>query len=219
MTTQREKILAVICGWVGRSESDGSHRKIIDIYNAEKPLARGYAVKPTDAWCAATVSAAAIAAGVPRSIFPRECGCGKMIEGFQKLGAWVENDAYKPTPGDVIMYDWQDNGVGDNKGAPDHVGIVEGVSGGKIRVVEGNINNAVGYRTIAVGAKCIRGYCVPKYADEDKPDEVTSAIQALARAGHIANAEYWIDAVKSNKVKYLGDMLIKFAAVVAKKGA
>ena len=53
-----------------------------------------------------------------------------MIQLFQKLGAWQENDAHVPQPGDVIFYDWDDSGVGDNTGWPDHVGIVESVNCG-----------------------------------------------------------------------------------------
>ena len=32
------------------------------------------------------------------------------------MGCWQENDAYVPSPGDAILYDWQDNGIGDNTG-------------------------------------------------------------------------------------------------------
>jgi hypothetical protein len=86
-----------------------------------------------------------------------------MIELFKKLGSWVENDARTPKPGDIIFYDWQDNGIGDNKGWSDHVGIVEKVSGTTITIIEGNKNNAVERRIINVNAKGIRGYGVPKY--------------------------------------------------------
>ena len=41
----------------------------------------------------------------------------------------MENDAYVPSPGDYIFYDWQDSGVGDNKGSSDHVGVGEKVEG------------------------------------------------------------------------------------------
>jgi hypothetical protein len=53
---------------------------------------------------------------------------------------------------------------GDNTGWPDHVGIVEKVSGKTITVIEGNKSNAVGRRTLQVGGKYIRGYGVPKYS-------------------------------------------------------
>lgn len=175
----REKVVNTAVAWLGCKESDGSHRKIIDTYNSHKPLARGYAVKYTDAWCSTFVSAVAIKAGVT-DILPTECGCEKHTELFKKLGSWVENDAHVPAMGDVIFYDWQDTGAGDNTGYADHVGIVVSVAGGKVKIVEGNMNNAVGYRTIAVNGKYIRGYGVPDYAGKatEKENDVPAPAPA-----------------------------------------
>ena len=159
----RAKVVSIAEKYLGCKESNGSHRKIIDLYNSHKPLARGYPVKYTDAWCATFVSAVFIEAGLTE-IAPTECGCGAMINLYKKIGRWEENDAYVPSPGDVVMYDWQDNGVGDNTGAADHVGIVVSVSGNSIKVIEGNMSDAVGYRTLRVNGKYIRGYCLPKYS-------------------------------------------------------
>ena len=105
MTEQqlRQKIVDTAVAWLGCKESDGSHKKIIDVYNSHKPLARGYAVKYTDAWCSTYASAVAIKAGMT-DIIPTECGCEKHIELFKKLGAWKENDAYTPKPADYIFY-------------------------------------------------------------------------------------------------------------------
>lgn len=160
--SDRQNFVNTAASYIGCKESDGSHKKIIDIYNGHTPLARGYKVKYTDAWCATFVSAMAIKCGLT-DIIPTECGCGQMIELFQKLGEWQENDAYTPQPGDVIFYDWDDSGSGDNTGWPDHVGIVETVSGPTFKVIEGNINNAVGRRAMTVNGKNIRGYGVPKF--------------------------------------------------------
>lgn len=159
----RQKIVSIMQGWIGRKEADGSHRAIVDIYNAHKPLARGYKVTYTDAWCATAVSAAFIAAGMT-DIGPTECSCIKMIERHNALGQWMEADNYVPKPGDIIMYDWQDTGKGDNAGTPDHVGIVERVDGEAIIVIEGNINDSVGRRAMPVNGRNIRGYCLPNYA-------------------------------------------------------
>ena len=112
-----------------------------------------------------------------------ECECQKHIELFKKLGSWQENDAHVPSPGDCIFYDWQDSGVGDNKGAADHVGIVEKVAGNTITVIEGNYSNAVKRRTLAVNGRYIRGYGVPKYGDG--ATAVEAAIDKLARLGVI----------------------------------
>ena len=103
------KVISLAQEWVGKKESDGTHKEIIDIYNSHKPLARGYAVKYTDSWCATFVSAVAIKLGY-FDIIPTECSCQKMIELFKKIGCWRENEDYTPKPGDIIFYDWQDDG-------------------------------------------------------------------------------------------------------------
>jgi hypothetical protein len=151
--------------WLGAKEGGSIHRAIIDAYNSQRPLPRGYAVKYTDDWCAAFVSAVAVKLGYT-DIMPTECGCSKMISLYQKLGSWDENDARVPRAGDIIFYDWQDSGKGDNKASSDHVGIVEKVEGNTITVIEGNRNNSVERRTIAVNARYIRGYGVPKYDEQ-----------------------------------------------------
>ena len=162
MAKYASKVVEQAKAWLGLKESDGSHKQVIDIYNSQKPLPVGDKVKYTDAWCATFVSAIAVKLGYT-DIIPCECGCQRMIELFKKQGIWVENDAHTPNPGDIIFYDWDDNGTGDNTGHSDHVGIVEKVASGKITVIEGNYSNSVKRRTIAVNGKYIRGYGVPKY--------------------------------------------------------
>lgn len=162
MSKNANTILDIARGWIGRKESNGTHKEIIDVYNAHKPLARGYKVKYTDSWCATFVSACSIKAGYTE-IIPTECSCNQMINGFKKIGRWCEDDSHVPSTGDIIFYDWQDNGVGDNKGSSDHVGIVEKVEGNTITVIEGNKNDSVARRTIKVNGKYIRGYGLPKY--------------------------------------------------------
>ena len=162
MSCTRKQIVAQAQAWVGLKESDGSHKKIIDIYNTLSPLPVGYKLKYTDAWCAGTVSALAVVCKAT-DIIPTECSCPRMITKAQNMGIWVENDAHKPQPGDIVLYDWDDSGNGDNKNSPDHVGIVEKIAGSTITVIEGNYSNAVKRRTLQVNGKYIRGYIVPKY--------------------------------------------------------
>lgn len=166
----RAKVVATAVAWLGRKESDGSHREIIDIYNAHKPLAVGYRVKYTDAWCSTYASAVAIKAGLT-DIIPTECGCERHVNLFKKMGRWVENDAYTPAPGDYVFYNWDDGdnyATTDMTASADHVGIVTAVSGKNVTVIEGNKGNAVAYRTIKVNGKYIRGYGVPDYAGKAK---------------------------------------------------
>ena len=166
-------VVAQAKAWLGKNEADGSHKEIINVYNSQRPLPRGYKVKYTDAWCATFVSAVAVKLGYT-DIIPTECSCPKMIQLLKNIGAWVENDAYVPKGGDLLFYDFDDNGAGDNTGGTDHIGIVEKVEGSTITVIEGNYSNSVKRRYIKVNGRYIRGYGVPKYDAEpvvDKPVE------------------------------------------------
>lgn len=168
------EVINLARSWIGKKESNGSFKEIIDIYNTQNPLPRNYKVKYNDSWCATTVSAVAVKLGYT-SIIPTECSCERMIELFRALDCWIENENRTPEPGEIIFYDWDDSGKGDNKGWSDHVGIVEKVSGGKITVIEGNYSNSVKRRTIAVNGKNIRGYGVPRY------DKAKKTVDELAR--------------------------------------
>lgn len=161
-TELRSLLVETAKGWLGRNEKDGSHREIIDLYNSHTPLARGYKIPYTGAWCATFVSACAIAAGLT-DIIPTEVSCGRQIALFQKLGSWVEEDAYIPKPGDILYYDWDDDGKGETTGWPEHVGIVAECDGEIIRVIEGNYKDAVGIRTVKVNGRYLRGFGVPDY--------------------------------------------------------
>ena len=171
-TELRNKVVNVMQGWLGWSEKNGKFKAIIDFYNTQRPLPRGYAVQYDDEWCATTVTAAGMAAGLHDIIFG-ECSCSKMIELYRAAGRWEENDAYRPEPGDIIMYYWKDGSnyaTTDCTVAPNHVGIVEKVAGSTITVIEGNKGEAVARRTLAVNGRYIRGFCLPDYAGKAEED-------------------------------------------------
>ena len=161
----RQRVVEAAKAWLGCNEADGSHKQIIDLYNSHKPLARGYKLQYSDAWCAGFVSAVAIKCGLT-DIMPTEVGVGNMIDLYRRLGRWKEQDSYVPSPGDVIMYAWGDSGAGDCASGASHVGIVVSCDGKTITVIEGNKNNAVGYREIAVNGRYIRGFGLPDYASK-----------------------------------------------------
>lgn len=195
----RNSYVAVLKPWVGAKQGSNIHREIIDLYNTISPLPRGYKMTYTDAWCAATASAAAKKAGLT-SIIPTECSCAQLIKKYQALGRWVEDDAYVPSVGDSIFYDWQDSGVGDNKGDPDHVGVVESVSGDTIIVIEGNMSNAVGRRTMTVNGRFIRGYGCPNFASLATKSKGYQLMDLVSSDGVISNKDYWAAVVDGTKV-------------------
>lgn len=160
----RTKVANLLNSWMGKNEADGSYKEIIDIYNSYPDPARGIKMQYGWAWCACTWSALAIKLGYT-DIMPIEISCGNLIKIAQSMGIWKENDGYIPAIGDAILYDWDDNGVGDNTGWPDHIGIILGVNvdSGYMTVGEGNYNGAVKRRTISINGRYIRGFITPKY--------------------------------------------------------
>lgn len=159
MTKERKLTVKQAKKWLNYKESNGTHKEIIDVYNSQEFLPRGYKVKYTDKWCATFVSAVFIKCEID---MPRECSCYQMIQKLKKKGLWVEADDFKPQAGDLIFYDWQDDGKGNNLGYPDHIGIVEKVSRKKITVIEGNYDNAVKRREIKINSTGIRGFGIQK---------------------------------------------------------
>ncbi len=159
----RSQVVAAAQAHLGKNEADGTHRSVIDLYNAHKPLAEDYAVAYTDSWCAVFVSAVAIELGLTR-IIPTECSCQRQIALFEDLGRWEESDGYIPLPGDIIYYDWNEKALGDCTGWSDHVGIVVGVKWPFIKVIEGNKDDSVSYRILCINHIHIRGYGLPDYA-------------------------------------------------------
>lgn len=172
----RQKVVATAEAWLGTRELSDRHYEMLEIYNAQSPLPRGTRMQATWPWCAAFVSTVSLQCGL-RDIMPTECGCPGMVRLYQELGRWVEDDAYVPSPADVVFYDWQDSATNyattDNIGHPDHVGIVLDCDGQTMTIVEGNCDNAVKTRTLAVNARFIRGYGCPDYASRADGAEPT----------------------------------------------
>lgn len=165
----RQKVVSTAEAWLGTRELSDRHYEMLDIYNSQRPLPRGTRMQATWPWCAAFVSTVSLQCGL-RDIMPTECGCPGMVRLYQELGRWVENDAYVPSPGDVIFYDWQDSATNyattDNVGHPDHVGIVLDCDGNNMTIIEGNNANAVNKRVLAVNDRFIRGYGIPDFASK-----------------------------------------------------
>ena len=198
----RRKVVEMAQSFVGLKESDGSYKKIIDIYNTQKTFPRNTPMKYGWNWCACTWSAIAVALGYQK-IMPIEVSCGRLIALASEMGIWQEDDSYIPLPGDAILYDWQDTGKGNDKGWPEHVGIVEEVNttSGYITVIEGNHDNAVSRRIIIINGRYIRGYIAPDYdvevAAKPIPKGTVSEIAIQVIAGKWSSGNERISMLKA----------------------
>lgn len=164
-TAERLDYIQEAMYYAGIREGSETHKTIIDGYNSHEPLAQGYEVKYDDNWCATFVSFVAIKKELTH-IIPTECSCERQIGLWMELGRWEESDSYLPLPGDIIYYDWDVRTLGDSTGWSDHVGIVIGTHGPFIKVIEGNKDDAVGYRFVLRWDPRIRGYGLPDYTQK-----------------------------------------------------
>lgn len=168
---KREKIVKVAISYIGTNEGSSVHADIIHIFNTVKP--DGYTASVHDPWCAEFVTVCAIQAyGKKAAVenFPLSASCPVIVRKAKAMGIWKESDKYMPKKGDWILYDWDDSGNGDNKGEPDHVGIITKVTESMFIVVEGNCSDMVKTRTMWKNGKYIRGFVAPNYTDKKKSD-------------------------------------------------
>lgn len=186
--------------YLGATRGSAKHTEIVNLYNSIKPLPVGYALKTADDWCAAFVSAMAQKCKLTDIIFP-ECGCNRMITLYKNKGRWVENDAYVPKVGDIIFYDWDDSGYGDNTNSPDHVGIVAEVSSKSFKVIEGNRGNKVAYRDMSVNGKYIRGFGIPDYASRADKIEQASTAKTEVKPEAKATAKKSVDVIAKEVIE------------------
>lgn len=194
MMEQRLNCALAAARWLGTREGSREHQQILDIYNSIRPLPRGYALSRTDPWCAAFVSAAAVLAGVG-NLVPLECSCARIIEKARDMGIWVEDDAHVPLIGDWVLYNWDAGGPGDDRGAPDHVGIVIASEKGAVLVAEGNYDNGVKLRRLEIDGEKIRGFVCPNFVTkedtmrchtlEEVPDYARATIEKLVTDGSL----------------------------------
>lgn len=103
-------------------------------------------------WCACFVSWCGEQCGyLENGVMPKFSLCSDGVKWFQDKGQF-QDGSYVPAAGDIIFFDWG------NDGSIDHVGIVESVKKGTVNTIEGNSGDAVRKRSYPVGDGRIYGY-------------------------------------------------------------
>jgi peptidoglycan hydrolase-like protein with peptidoglycan-binding domain len=114
--TTRQQILQIAESQIGTTEG----------YNNDNPYS-SYWGRNHESWCADFVSWVYSHAGVNMN----NAWCPGIEAHLKSDGNWKGKS--NPQPGDIVLFDWDGDGV------PDHVGIVKGVnSNGTIETIEGN---------------------------------------------------------------------------------
>ena len=108
-------------------------------------------------WCACFVSWCANECGyIDAGIIPKYAGCVNGVQWFRDRGQWADG-SYEPSPGTIIFFDWEGDGV------TDHTGIVQKCENGTVYTVEGNSGDICRTKTYPVGSSVIYGYGIPAY--------------------------------------------------------
>lgn len=113
-------------------------------------------------WCACFVSWSAEQCGyIEKGIIPKFAQCeNEGVKWFKDNNLWKDN-TYIPNPGDIIFFDWE------NDGHCDHVGIVEKIENDYIYTIEGNTRgDVVQEEKYRFGQICIKGYGI--YDNDEK---------------------------------------------------
>ena len=103
-------------------------------------------------WCAMYVSFCLNYAEIPETVVPREANCEKWIRALSSEGLYVSAAHYAPQPGDLIFFDWEQDGN------VDHVGLVEAAGEGTITTIEGNSRGGVRRNEYRADNDVIAGY-------------------------------------------------------------
>ena len=116
-----------------------------------------YGFTKREEWCACFVSWCADQCGyIEAGVIPKFSLCSAGMEWFESRGQFMDG-SYVPTSGDLVFFDWG------NDGSVDHVGIVESVVDGTVYTIEGNSGDKVARRSYPIGYGQIVGYGVPTY--------------------------------------------------------
>ncbi len=141
---------------IGNTVIVGIAKKQVGNVGGEK-FWRWYGFKSHVHWCACFVSWCAEQGGYIKSgTMPKFALVSDGISWFKGKGQWQKR-SYKPAPGDIIFFDWG------NDGMPDHVGIVERCDGKTVYTIEGNSSDKCKQNSYSVGSRVIYGYGIPKF--------------------------------------------------------
>lgn len=103
-------------------------------------------------WCACFVSWCANECGyIEDGSVPKFAYCPWGVQWFKDAGRWQDR-GYAPQPGDIVFFDWG------NDGTSDHVGIVESCDGSTVFTIEGNSDDACQRNSYGIDSVSIMGY-------------------------------------------------------------
>lgn len=161
-----EDVITVASSQLGYAESTRNYIVLED--GSQKGYSRygAWYGDPYGDWCAMFVSFCLHYAQVED--FPLDANCVHWIQELKKLECYAPAEEYTPRPGDLIFFDW------DEDGQSDHVGLVEELKDDTLITIEGNASNRVARVKYEKDAPEILGYGI--LPENGEPVTLTAAI-------------------------------------------
>lgn len=131
-------------------------------------------------WCAMFVSWCANQARIPQTVITKFAACSVGISWFKSQKRWYDSKyfggSYTPKKGDIVFY--SDSG---NQSDPSHVGLVAGLNGNYLDVIEGNATNSsvCEYTTSSsrsLSSSYVIGYGHPNYSTQPVEEPTTHEV-------------------------------------------
>ena len=168
-------------------------QKLINIYNAHTPLARGLKYTYSlGGWCELFSDVCYIQADAA-SIITTEIGPWEAMKAAQAAGIWKPRGTYIPKRGDKIYYAYQMTKDG-KPYTQYHVGLVTSADENVVNSTEGNVQERVLMLAHKPSDKTILGYIAPDFASLATTDISVTELPAPPKA----NGTYTLKAVVSN---------------------
>lgn len=149
---------------------------------------------PNQPWCAMFVSYCADQVGISQDIIKKFASCTAGFNWFNSQGR-ATREHITPNVGDIIFFIWKQG-----EPTPDHVGIVEKVSNGRVYTIEGNRSDKVQRFSYDINSWQIYGYALPNYQEQPEPspqpkpeqviETVTVRVSSLLRVRQGPSTEY-----------------------------
>ena len=148
---------------IGRAFTVGGNQAIVEVALTQvgneggQPYWSWWGLSYRVEWCAIFVSWCADQCGyLDAGVLPKMEGVRPYVDWFMERGQWQGRD-YEPSPGDIIFFDWESDGLAD------HVGIVERVEDGLIYTVEGNSGDRCVENRYYLSSAPVCGFGLPLY--------------------------------------------------------
>ena len=162
-------------------------------YGEERPLG------PYEWWCADFVSFCLHYAGVPAEYMPADYNCQRMANALDASGYYrpyygtSDGFSYTPKAGDIIFFDYE------NDGYIDHVGIVSEYEEAKevngklqpalIHTIEGNVNFQVMEREYTYWHDIIVGFGDTQAAYDDYINDIYTSVQNMIQEANVEQTD------------------------------